>query len=265
MHIGGVTVGDGGLALIAGPCVLEEPDRVLRIAEGCARAAAARGLPYVFKASWDKANRTAGASFRGPGLDEGLRLLARVRDALGCPVTSDVHESAQVATVAEVVDLLQVPAFLCRQTDLLAACGASGRPTNVKKGQFVAPTDMEFAAEKVRNAGGVGVLLTERGTSFGYGDLVVDVRGLPILRRFAPVVFDGTHSAQRPAQGGRTGGDRAVIPTLCRAAVAVGVDALFLEVHDDPGAARSDAATQWPLAELGALLDDVLPHHRRGA
>jgi 2-dehydro-3-deoxyphosphooctonate aldolase (KDO 8-P synthase) len=257
-----VLVGGGPLVLIAGPCVLEEPDRVLRIAEGCAAAAAARGLPYVFKASWDKANRTTGTSFRGPGLDEGLALLARVRATVGCPVTTDVHESTQVAAVAEVVDLLQVPAFLCRQTELLTACGASGRPVNVKKGQFLAPADMAFAVAKVRAGGAGGVLVTERGTTFGYGDLVVDVRGLPILRALAPVVFDGTHSAQRPGQGGHTGGDRSVIPTLCRAAVAVGVDALFLEVHDDPAVARSDAATQWPLPALGELLDQVLPHHR---
>jgi 2-dehydro-3-deoxyphosphooctonate aldolase (KDO 8-P synthase) len=261
VHVRDVVVGDGALTLIAGPCVLEAADRVLRIAEGTSRAAATRHLSYVFKASWDKANRTSARSARGPGLDEGLRLLERVRDAVGCPVTTDVHEVAQVAAVAQVADLLQVPAFLCRQTDLLVACGATGLPVNVKKGQFLAPADARYAADKVRAGGAGGVLLTERGTTFGYGDLVVDVRGLPVLRALAPVVFDGTHSAQRPGAGGATGGDRSVIPALCRAAVAVGVDALFLEVHDDPAAATSDAATQWPLGELGALLDSLLPLH----
>jgi 2-dehydro-3-deoxyphosphooctonate aldolase (KDO 8-P synthase) len=251
VRVGAVEVGGAGRVLLAGPCVLEEPDRVLRIAEGCRRAAERAGLAYIFKASFDKANRSRVDAFRGPGLDAGLALLARVREAIGCPVTTDVHETAQVAAVAQAVDLLQVPAFLCRQTDLLAACGASGRPVNVKKGQFLAPDDLRFAIEKARGPG--GVLVTERGTAFGYGDLVVDFRGLVTMRALGvPVVYDATHSVQRPG-GGVTGGDRQFVLPLLRAAVAVGVDAVFAEVHDDPAQARSDAASQWPLDRVDEL------------
>ena len=245
-----VVIGDGGLTLIAGPCVLEEPDRVLRIAEGLAQACADEGVGLVFKASFDKANRTSGNSPRGPGLDRGLAMLERVRNAIGAPVTTDVHLPRQAAAVADVVDLLQVPAFLCRQTDLLHACAATGRPVNVKKGQMVDPRTMGHAVAKLRAAGDGGVLLTERGTTFGHGDLVVDYRGLLWMREHeVPVVFDATHSVQRPSAGpGRSGGDRALAPALARAAVAIGVDALFAEVHDEPEAAWSDAATQLPLS-----------------
>ena len=256
-------MGEGGLTLLAGPCVLEEPERVLRIARTLRDEAAAVGLPLVFKASFDKANRTSGASFRGPGLERGLELLAVVRAELGVPVTTDVHEPWQAERAAEVVDLLQVPAFLCRQTDLLLACGATGRPVNVKKGPFVDPRDLGHAVDKVRSAGDGGVMLTERGTSFGYGDLVVDPRALVWLRSLGvPVVFDATHAAQRPsALGDRSGGDRELVPALARSAVAVGVDAVFLEVHDDPERARSDAATQWPAHRLGPLLRSLVALH----
>jgi len=260
VQVGPTTIGDGGLTLIAGPCVLEERDRVLRIAEGLRHHADAAGLPLVFKASFDKANRTSLGSYRGPGLDAGLALLAEVRERFDVPVTTDVHEPAQAAAVAQVADLLQIPAFLCRQTDLLRAAAATGRPVNVKKGQFLAPSAVGPLVEKL--AGAAGVLLTERGTSFGHGDLVVDYRGLPEMRRFAPVVFDCTHSTQRPgAHGGRSGGDRSLALPLARAAVAVGIDALFAEVHDDPAAARSDADTQLPLGALPHLLRAVRAVH----
>jgi len=245
------------LLLIAGPCVLEEEDRVLRIADGVATVAAALGIPTVFKASFDKANRTSLTSRRGPGLDGGLRILERVREATGLPLTTDVHVPGQAAVVSEVVDLLQVPAFLCRQTDLLVACAATGKPVNVKKGQFLAPSATAPLVEKL--AGGGGVLLTERGTSFGHGDLVVDYRGLVEMRRHAPVVFDCTHSCQQPtALGDRSGGHRALARPLARAAAAVGIDGLFVEVHDDPDVAWSDAATQQPLSELRGLVEEVL-------
>lgn len=264
VQVGGRAVGDGGLTLIAGPCVLEEPERALRIARGLRDAAVEAGVTLVFKASFDKANRTSGASFRGPGLEEGLRWLSAVRREVGVPVTTDVHEPWQAERAAVVVDLLQVPAFLCRQTDLLTACGATGLPVNVKKGPFVDPRDLGHAVDKVRSAGDGGVLLTERGTTFGYGDLVVDPRSLVWLRAHGvPVVFDATHAAQRPsALGDRSGGDRELVPALARAAVAVGVDAVFLEVHDDPERARSDAATQWPLDRLPTLLRSLVALHR---
>ena len=249
----------GRLLLVAGPCVVEGKDITLRIARRLKEIAATRPVTLLFKASYDKANRTSGESYRGPGIDEALAILAEVRK-LGLPVNTDVHESAQVPRVADVVDTLQVPAFLCRQTDLLLACARTGKPVIVKKGQFVAPEDMRHAVGKIGSVNGHGpVLLCERGTSFGYHDLVVDFRSLPILRKFAPVIFDGTHSVQRPAGlGDSSGGDRGMIPHLVRAAAAVGIDGLFLEAHEDPSKALSDAATQLPLDELPALLDDVL-------
>jgi 2-dehydro-3-deoxyphosphooctonate aldolase (KDO 8-P synthase) len=254
-RVGSVCIGgDRRFALIAGPCVLESEDLALRTAERLAETCAGLELSLIFKSSFDKANRTSLTSYRGPGIEEGLRILARVRAEVGVPVTTDVHEAGQAAVVAEVADLLQVPAFLCRQTDLLAACGATGKAVNVKKGQFVPPWDMRHAVEKVREAGASGVLLTERGTSFGHGDLVVDYRGLPEMRRWAPIVFDATHSCQRPGQGGKTGGDRTLADPLARAALAVGVDAIFAEVHPDPDRALSDAATQLPLDDIGRLL-----------
>ena len=252
--------GGAPLALIAGPCVIEGETFTLRLAERLAARASRRRIPLVFKASFDKANRTSGASFRGPGLGEGLRILARIRRATGLPVTTDVHETRQVPAAAEAVDLLQIPAFLARQTDLLAAAGRAGRPVNLKKAQFMAPEDMAHAVAKVRAAGARDVLVTERGTSFGYHNLVVDMRSLEALRRLpAAVVFDATHSVQRPAGlGASSGGDREYVPALVRAACAVGVDALFLEVHPDPARAKSDGTNAWPLRDLEALWDQAL-------
>ncbi len=247
--VGDVVLGDGRLALIAGPCVLEEPERVLRIALGLARACDEAGLRWVFKSSFDKANRTRLDSPRGPGLDAGLALLARVKHELGVPVTTDVHAPEQAAAVAEVADLLQVPAFLCRQTDLLVACGATGRPVNVKKGQFADPRAMGHAVEKVRSGGDGGVLLTERGTTFGHGDVVVDYRGLVWMRELGvPVVLDVTHAS---------GGHPELAPARARAGAAVGVDAIFAEVHDDPPRAASDATSQVALDRLPTLLKGV--------
>ncbi|RME27606.1 MAG: 3-deoxy-8-phosphooctulonate synthase [Deltaproteobacteria bacterium] len=259
---GDLSVGGPGdpLLLIAGPCVLEERDRVLRIAEGVAAAAAAAGVPCVFKASFDKANRSRLDAPRGPGLDAGLELLAEVRQRLQVPVTTDVHWPEQAAPVAEVVDILQVPAFLCRQTDLLVACARTGRPVNVKKGQFLAPRAMGLVVDKLRASGAQGILATERGSCFGYDSLVVDLQALPQLRALGvPACIDATHSVQRPgALDGSTGGDRAMIPFIARGAVAAGVDAVFMEVHDDPERARSDAANQLPLALLPPLLEELV-------
>lgn len=258
VRVGRVRIGGGGpLALIAGPCVIEGESFTLRLAEALATLARRRRIPLVFKASFDKANRTSRDSFRGVGFDGGLRILARVRRDTGLPVTTDVHESSQCAAVAQAADLLQIPAFLARQTDLLAAAARTGRPVNVKKGQFMAPEDMRHAVAKAAGPG--GVLVTERGTTFGYHNLVVDFRSLPILRALgAPVVFDATHSVQRPAgQGSTSGGDQAFIPALVRAACAVGVDALFVETHPHPARAKSDAATTWPLHSLAALWDEA--------
>lgn len=250
---------DHPLVIIAGPCVLEEEDRVFRIARALARSCEERGLGFIFKASFDKANRTSLHSPRGPGMGEGLRTLARIRDELGCPVTTDVHLPEQAAPVAEAVDLLQIPAFLCRQTDLLLACAATGRPVNVKKGQFLAPEDMAHPLAKLKAGGAKGVLLTERGVSFGYHQLVVDMTSLPRMRALgAPVCFDATHSVQRPGgAGGTTGGDRALVPYLARAAVAAGVDAVFMEVHDDPDQAWSDGPNQLRLDTVPRLLDEL--------
>ncbi len=261
VRVADIAIGPGRpLVLVAGPCVLEGRDMALAIAESLARTCAALGLPLIFKGSFDKANRTSADSFRGPGLDAGLGWLAEIRALTGLPVTTDVHEPAQASAVAEAVDLLQVPAFLCRQTDLLEACGRTGRPVNIKKGPFLAPRDLAHAAAKVRGAGGAGVLATERGTTFGYHDLVADLRAIPWLHDVGlPVVFDATHAVQRPGGGdGRSGGERRLAPTLARAAVAAGADAIFLEVHPDPARALSDAATQLPLDGLPALLADLV-------
>ncbi len=255
-----LSVGGGApLALIAGPCVIESEAHCLALAERLRKVAAERGFPLVFKASFDKANRTSLRSYRGPGLEKGLEILARVKREVGVPVLSDVHEPVQAAPAAEVLDVLQIPAFLCRQTDLLVAAAATGRALNVKKGQFLAPEDLGPIVEKVRSTGNRRLLLTERGTSFGYHNLVVDMRSLPILRSFeVPVVFDATHSVQMPGgQGDRSGGRPEFIEPLARAAAAVGIDALFVEVHDDPSRALSDASTALPLERLGPLLEKV--------
>jgi len=241
-EIGPVHVGGGQLFLIAGPCVIESEAHARRMAEAIQRIAADLGIPYIFKASYDKANRTSVKSFRGPGLVEGTRILSRLAKDTGLPVLTDVHEPAHCAVAAEAVDVLQIPAFLCRQTDLLVAAGKTGRAVNIKKGQFVAPWDMTHPVEKVRSTGNERVLLTERGASFGYNSLVVDYRSLPVMRNLAPVVFDATHSVQQPsAANGVSGGQPEFIPLLARAAVAAGIDGLFLEVHDDPANAKSAA------------------------
>jgi len=253
-----VTFGET-LLLIAGPCVIEGEEFTLRHARRVAEIAQKHGVQAVFKCSFDKANRTSGSSFRGPGLQDGLRILARVKKEVGLPVLTDVHETSQCAPAAEVVDVLQIPAFLCRQTDLLLEAGRTGRAVNVKKGQFLAPEDMKNVVDKLREAGCREVLLTERGASFGYHNLVVDMRALVTMRRFAPVCFDATHSVQRPgSQGTSTGGDRALAPVLARAAAAVGIDALFCEVHEDPDHALSDGPNSLTFPLWDALVADVL-------
>ncbi len=256
--IGAAEAGGPRLLVIAGPCVVESADQCLAVAQRLEALCAERDLPYVFKASYRKANRSSARSFEGLGADEALAALARVRREVGVPVLTDVHETAEVAAAAEVADVLQIPAFLCRQTALLQAAARSGRAVNVKKGQFLAPADMANAVEKIREAGGERILLTERGTTFGYGDLVVDMRGLAIMRELGwPVVFDATHSLQRPG-GAVTGGELRFARPLLRAAIACGVDGLFFECHPEPARARSDAATQLPLAEAGAFLDEAV-------
>jgi 2-dehydro-3-deoxyphosphooctonate aldolase (KDO 8-P synthase) len=257
LEIGPAVIGGGApLAVIAGPCVIESRDSALRHGERLASIARALGLCLVFKASYDKANRTSGGSFRGLGRDEGLAVLAAVRAATGLPVLTDVHEREDIAAVAEVVDILQTPAFLCRQTDFIQDVARSGKPVNLKKGQFLSPWEMQHVVAKARAAGNQSVLVTERGASFGYQNLVSDMRSLVVLGEIGcPVVFDATHSVQLPGGAGTSsGGQREFIPALARAAVAVGVDAVFLEVHEDPARALSDAATSYPLDALPALL-----------
>jgi len=258
-EIGPVQVGTGRLFLIAGPCVIESEAHVRKMAEAIQRITSDLGVPYIFKASYDKANRTSVKSFRGPGLKEGAAILRRLATDTGLPVLTDVHEPAHCEEAAEAVDVLQIPAFLCRQTDLLVAAGKTGRAVNIKKGQFVAPWDMQHPVEKVRSTGNERVFLTERGASFGYNTLVVDYRSLPVMRKMAPVVFDGTHSVQQPsAANGVSGGQPEFIPLLARAAVAAGVDGLFLEVHDDPANAKSDGANALRLDLLRPLLERLL-------
>jgi 2-dehydro-3-deoxyphosphooctonate aldolase (KDO 8-P synthase) len=255
-----ITVGEGRpLLVIAGPCVIENRRLCVDVAGTLAEACATLGLPYVFKASFDKANRTSIESFRGPGLEEGLQVLRGVRDEMGVPVLTDIHEPGQAARVAEVADVLQVPAFLCRQTDLLVAAARTGRPVNVKKGQFMAPGDMAASAGKIEASGCDRILLTERGTTFGYHNLVVDMRGISEMHETGhPVVFDVTHSVQRPAaEGTCSGGDRELAPTLARAAVAAGADGVFIETHPRPEDALCDAATMLRTDAVPALLEQL--------
>ena len=257
--IGPVRVGAGKLFLIAGPCVIESEAHVRRMAESIQRITSDLGVPYIFKASYDKANRTSVKSFRGPGLTEGIAILRRLAESTGLPVLTDVHEPAHCAIAAEGVDVLQIPAFLCRQTDLLVSAAKTGRAINVKKGQFVAPWDMNHTVEKVTSSGNTRVFLTERGTTFGYNNLVVDMRSLAVMRRLAPVVFDGTHSVQTPsAANGVSGGQPEFIPLLTRAAVAAGVDGVFLEVHENPAEAKSDGANALNLKDLKGVLERLL-------
>ena len=257
----GVSVGGGApLVFIAGPCVIESEEHAIGMARSLAGICRKAGVPYIFKASFDKANRSSGGSFRGPGLKEGLRILGLVKESAGVPVLSDIHEPSQAEPAAAVLDVLQIPAFLCRQTDLLVAAGRTGRPVNIKKGQFLAPWDIRHAVDKVRGAGDDRVMVTERGASFGYNNLVVDFRSLVVMRGLGcPVVMDATHAVQLPGGlGDRSGGEASFIPFLARAAVAVGIDALFCEVHDHPEQARSDGPNALPLDRVEAVLKDVL-------
>ncbi len=267
VNIAGIEVGGERLVLLAGPCVIESEEHALSMAERIREIAEKRNVPFVFKASFDKANRTSVTSYRGPGLEAGLKVLARVRREVGCPITTDIHEPSQALPVAEVAALLQIPAYLCRQTDLLLAAGETGAAVNVKKGQFLDPKSFAHAVAKVRSTGNRRVIVTERGVTFGYQNLVVDMRSLVLLRDgcAAPVVMDGTHSVQLPGAGdGKSSGERRFIRPLVRAAAAVGIDALFLETHDDPARALSDGPNALPLDELGSLLDEVLPIHELG-
>jgi len=255
----GIAIGGGARPVyIAGPCVIESRDFVLDVAGTVREIAERHGVPLVFKASFDKANRSSEASFRGPGEEAGLEALAEVKQATGLPVITDIHHPEQAVRAAEVVDMLQVPAFLCRQTDLLHACGETGLPVNVKKGQFLAPEDMANAVDKIAATGNERVVLTERGSTFGYHNLVVDMRGLPTMRGFAPVVFDATHSLQLPGGlGHATGGAREFHPYLARAAAGAGVDGFFIEVHPNPSEALSDATTQLSFDEFDRLIGQL--------
>lgn len=262
IRAGSVAIGPaaGKPALIAGPCVVESLDLCLQVASAIQEICQRLGISYIFKASFDKANRTSLSSFRGPGLARGLQVLHEVKERFQLPVCTDIHEAAQAPTVAEVADVLQIPAFLCRQTDLVVAAARTGKCVNIKKGQFMAPRDMEYVLDKVLSTGNENVLLTERGVSFGYNTLVVDFTALPTMRRLGfPVCMDATHAVQRPGgDRGQSGGNRQFVPYLARAAAAVGVDALFLEVHPDPDRALSDRASMLPLACLEPLLRQVL-------
>ena len=259
ISIGNVKFQNGSFPLIAGPCVIESRDHSLKMAEQIQKITNALSIPLIFKSSFDKANRSSIGSFRGPNkLDEGLSILADVKKELGIPVLTDIHLPDQCGVVAEVCDVLQIPAFLCRQTDLLLAAGKTGKTINIKKGQFLAPGKMKYTAEKIESTGNKNIILTERGTSFGYS-LVSDMTSIPVMRQTGyPVIFDATHSAQLPSDKNITGGQREMIPTLAKAAVAAGCNGLFMEVHDDPKNAKSDASTQWPLDKLKNILQTLL-------
>lgn len=262
-------IGNGPLVLIAGPCLAESLDLCQQVAGTMKELCADLGIPYIFKASFDKANRTSSSSIRGHGITAGLEMIQSIGDQFNLPTTTDIHDSEQAPIAAQVVDMLQVPAFLCRQTDILESCAFTGKPVNVKKGQFLAPWDTKNIVDKLRSFPATGIMLTDRGTSFGYNTLVVDMPGLEIMRsNDVPVCFDATHSAQRPGGlGTSTAGNRESIPAMARAAAAVGIDCLFLEVHPDPTNAASDSATQWPLNRARELLEQVLAidHARRNS
>ena len=268
-QVEGIHIGSGNLFLIAGPCVIESEDHAIRMAEIIKGVTRSLNFPFIFKASYDKANRTSIRSFRGPGLAEGLRILKKVKNEVHLPVLTDVHETADVPKVAEVADIIQIPAFLCRQTDLVVAAAMSERAVNIKKGQFVSPWDMKHAVDKCRTAGNDRVFVTERGSSFGYNNLVVDMRSLAIMRKFSPVVFDATHSVQLPSashgdedEPAASGGQPEFIPVLARAAAAAGVDGIFLEVHDNPKAAMSDGANALESTKLRSVLKELLAVHK---
>jgi 2-dehydro-3-deoxyphosphooctonate aldolase (KDO 8-P synthase) len=263
-QVGDIHIGSGDLFLIAGPCVIESEEHAIRMAEIIKGVTRSLNFPFIFKASYDKANRTSIRSFRGPGLKEGMRILRKIQDEIHIPILTDVHEAADVPEVAKIADVLQIPAFLSRQTDLVVAAALSGRAVNIKKGQFMAPWDMKHVVEKCRDAGNTQIFLTERGASFGYNNLVVDMRSLAIMRKFAPVVFDATHSVQLPsaqADGNgqaTSGGQPEFIALLARAAVAAGVDGVFMEVHDNPKEAKSDGTNALESTKLRGLLKELL-------
>ena len=263
VNVGNIEFGGGKLVLLAGPCVLEGFERSLKIGRRTKEIADKLGIPYIFKASFDKANRSSIKSYRGPGLIKGLKILAAIKHELHVPIVTDIHETYQAAQVAEVADILQIPAFLCRQTDLLVAAAKTGKVVNVKKAQFLSARDMINVVDKLRASGTEKILLTERGTSFGYNNLVVDMRGLPIMRGFGcPVIFDGTHSVQLPGgAGSSSGGQREFVAPLVRAACAVGIDGLFLEVHDNPSEGLSDGANMIALDNLEKILTNALKVH----
>jgi len=255
ISIKNVTFGENTLGLIAGPCVIESREHSLKIANAIQEITEKVGIPFIFKNSFDKANRSTFSSYRGLGIDEGLSILSDVKNQTGLPVLTDIHEASQANSVADVADVLQIPAFLCRQTDLLVAAAKTGKPVNVKKGQFLSPWDMKNVVEKLEISGCETILLTDRGTQFGYNNLVADMRAIPIMQELDhPVIFDATHSAQLPGGGTTTAGMREMIPTLAKCAVAAGCDGIFMEVHDNVHEAKSDASTQWPLDKLESLL-----------
>lgn len=260
IQVGDIEFGGEKLCVIAGPCVIESREHCLKMAESLKNLLEKLEVPFVFKTSFDKANRTSVDSFRGPGLDDGLAILQDVKEQLDVIVLTDIHEPRQASPVAEVVDIVQIPAFLCRQTSLLLAAGKTGSAINVKKGQFIAPWDVKPITKKIESTGNHQIIITDRGVSFGYNTLISDMRSIPIIQKIGyPVVFDATHSAQRPGEmGSKTGGDREMIPVLARAAVAAGCDAIFLEVHDNVAHAKSDAATQWPLDQTEKLIRSLI-------
>ncbi len=260
LNVNNVTFGDRDLGFIMGPCVIESSDHLLKMAYSIKKIANRLNINVIFKSSFDKANRSSISSFRGPGIDEGLKILAKVKTEVGLPILTDIHLPDQAKIVSEVADVLQIPAFLCRQTDLLKAAAKTGKAVNVKKGQFLAPWDMKNVVLKLEEQHCKNILLTDRGTQFGYNNLIADMRAIPIMQKFGwPVVFDATHSAQLPGGDGKTtGGMRDMIPTMARSAVAAGCDGIFMEVHDNVNDAKSDASTQWPIDKLESLLVSLI-------
>ena len=263
IKVGNVIFGKDNLGIIAGPCVIENRDHSLEMSYAIKEVSENVGIPIIFKSSFDKANRTSIKSFRGPGIQEGMRILSDVKTETGLKVLTDIHSPDQAGLVSDVVDIIQIPAFLSRQTDLLIAAAKTGKPINIKKGQFLAPWDVEHIVKKMEESGSQNILLTDRGTQFGYNNLVADMRAIPLMKQFGyPVIFDATHSAQLPGgSGGHSSGMRDMIPTLARAAVAAGCNGVFMEVHNDVDKAKSDAATQWPLDKLATLLIELKKIH----
>lgn len=263
IKVGNVIFGKDNLGIIAGPCVIENRDHSLEMSYAIKEVSEDVGIPIIFKSSFDKANRTSIKSFRGPGIQEGMRILSDVKTETGLKVLTDIHSPDQAGLVSDIVDIIQIPAFLSRQTDLLIAAAKTGKPINIKKGQFLAPWDVEHIVKKVEESGSQNILLTDRGTQFGYNNLVADMRAIPLMKQFGyPVIFDATHSAQLPGgSGGHSSGMRDMIPTLARAAVAAGCNGVFMEVHNNVDKAKSDAATQWPLDKLATLLIELKKIH----